>query len=62
MNSDNLNRTLITQFMTKKCRVSVVVVYASVEPTDGDSSDSIGFYLQLQEQIDRVPSRIVVFY
>ena len=43
--------------MTKKCRKSVIVVYAPVEPTDGDTSDSDEFYLQLQEQIDRVPCR-----
>ena len=35
------NRTLVTHFITKKCRVE--------------------FYLQLQEQIDRVPGRNMVF-
>ena len=52
------NRILMAHFMTKKFRVSVIVVYAPVEPTDGDTSD---FYLQLQEQIDRVPGRNMVF-
>ena len=47
--------------MTKKFRVSVIVVYEPVEPTDGDTIDSVKFYLQLQEQIDRVPGRNVVF-
>ncbi|XP_065571512.1 craniofacial development protein 2-like [Artemia franciscana] len=47
--------------MTKKFRVSFVAVYAPVEPTDGDTSDSDEFYLQLQEQIDRVPGRNMVF-
>ena len=42
-------------------RVSVIVVYAPVEPTDGYTSDSDEFYLQLQEQIDRVPGRNMVF-
>ena len=55
------NRILIAHFMTKKFRVSVIVVYAPVEPTDGDTSDSDEFYLQLQEQIDRVPGRNMVF-
>ena len=32
-----------------------------MEPTDGDSSDSDGFYLQLQEQIDMVPGRNMPF-
>ena len=48
------NRILVAHFMTKKFRLSVIVVYAPVEPTDGDSSDSDEFYLQLQEQVDRV--------
>ena len=47
--------------MTKKFRVSVIVVYAPVEPTDGDTSVSDEFYLQLQEQIDIVPGRNKVF-
>ena len=34
------NRILIAHFMTKKLRVSVIVVYAPVEPTDGDTRDS----------------------
>ena len=55
------NRILIAHFMTKKFRVSVIVVCAPVEPTDGDTSDSDEFYLQLQEQIDRVPGRNMVF-
>ena len=40
--------------MTKK-------VYDPVEPSDGDTSDSDKFYLQFQEQIDRVPGRNMVF-
>ena len=55
------NRTLITSFMTKKCRVSVIVVYTPVNPTNGDSRDSCEFYLQLQEQKDRVQGRKMVF-
>ena len=47
------NRILIAHFMTKTFRVSVIVVYAPVEATDGDTSDSDEFYIQLQEQIDR---------
>ena len=39
----NSNRILIAHFMTKKYRVSVIVVYASAEPTDGDTSDSDEF-------------------
>ena len=55
------NRILIAHFMTKKFRVSVIVVYAPIEPIDGNTSDSDEFYLQLQEQIDRVPGRNMVF-
>ena len=55
------NRILIAHFMTKKFRVSFIVVHAPVEPTDRDTSDSSEFYLQLQEQIDRVPDRNMVF-
>ena len=55
------NRIPIAHFMTNKFRVSVIVVYAPVEPTDGETSDSDEFYLQLQEQIDRVPGRNMVF-
>ena len=47
--------------MTKKFRVSVIAVHAPVEPTDRDTSDSDEFYLQLQEQIDRVPGGNMVF-
>ena len=47
--------------MTKKFRVSVIVVYVPVEPTDGYTSDSDELYLQLQEQIDRVPGRNMMF-
>ena len=36
-------RILIAHFMTKKFRVSVIVVYAPVEPIEGDTSDSDGF-------------------
>ena len=52
------NRLLIANIMTKKFRVSVIVVYTPVEPTDGDTSDSDEFYLQLQERTDRVPGRV----
>ena len=37
------NRILIALFITKKSRVSVIVVYAPDEATDGDTSDSDGF-------------------
>ena len=47
--------------MTKKFWVSVIVVYAPVELTDGDNSDSDEFYLQLLRQIDRVPCRNIMF-
>ena len=40
------NRLLIAHFMTKKFRVSVIVVYAPVDPTNRDASDSDEFYLQ----------------
>ncbi|XP_065557668.1 uncharacterized protein LOC136025570 [Artemia franciscana] len=49
------NGILIAYYMTKKFRVSVTVVYAPVKPTDGDTSDSDEFYVQLQEQRERVP-------
>ena len=52
---------LIAHFITKKFRASAIVVYAPVEPTDGYISDSDEFYLQLQEQIDRVQGRNTVF-
>ena len=52
----------IVHFMTKKFRVSVIVIYAPLELTDGDISDSDEFYLQLQEQIDWVPGRNMVFF
>ena len=48
--------------MTKKFRVSVIIVHAPLEPINGNTSDSDEFYLQLQEQIDRVPGRNMVFY
>ena len=34
------NRILIAHFMSIKFRISVIVVYASVEPIDEDSGDS----------------------
>ena len=40
--------------MTKKFKVSVTVVYALLEPVDGDTSYSDEFYEQLHQQIDRV--------
>ena len=55
------NRILIAHFMTKKFRTSIIVVYAPVEPTDGDTSDSDEFYLLSQEQIDRVSGGNMVF-
>ena len=55
------NRMLIDHFMTKQIRVSVISEYAHVESTDGDTSDSDKFYLQLQEQIIRVSGRNMVF-
>ena len=56
------NGKLIAHFMTKKYRVSDIVVYAPVEPTYGDTRDSEEFYLQLQVQIDRVLGRTMIFY
>ena len=47
--------------MIGKCKVSVRVVCAPAKTTDGDSRDSDEFYLQLQEQIDRVPGRNMAF-
>ena len=38
------NGILIALFMTKKQRVSSIVVYAPVEPTDGETRDSEEFY------------------
>jgi len=55
------DKILIAHLMTEKCRISVIVVYILLELTDGDSSDSDEFYLQLQEQINRVPGRNMVF-
>ena len=55
------NRILFAHFMTYKFRVSVTVVCVPVQPTDRDTSDSDEFYLQLREQIDRVPGRNMVF-
>ena len=37
------NRTLIVHFTSKKLRIPVIVVYAPVEPTDRDISDSDEF-------------------
>ena len=56
------NRTLIANLMTKKSRVSIIVIYAPVERTDGNTIDSGEFYLQSQEQKDRVPSGNMVFF
>jgi len=56
----NNNRILVARFMTN-FRISVIVVYAPVEPADGDTSDSDEIYLHLQEQIDRIPCRNSVF-
>ena len=49
------NMNTIAHFMTKMFR-------APVELTDGDTSDSDEFYLQLQEPIDRVVGRHMMFY
>ena len=40
-------RLLVTHFVSKKCRESVIVIYAPVEPTDGNRSGSDKFYLKL---------------
>ena len=48
--------------MTKKCKLSVIAAYSHVEPTDGESSDSDEFYLQLQGQIDMVPGKNLLFF
>ena len=40
---ESMIRILISNFMTKKFRVSFVVVYAPAEPTDGDTCDSDEF-------------------
>ena len=45
INNMNTNRS----FNEFKFSVSVIVVYAPVEPTDGESSDSGEFYLQLKK-------------
>ena len=55
------NRILIAHFMTKKFRISVIVVYARVEPIDRESRDTDEFNLQFKEQIDWVPDRNVMF-
>ena len=55
------NRILIAHFMYKKIGVSVIVVYAPAESTDGDTSDSDKYHLQLQEQKDRVVGRNLLF-
>jgi hypothetical protein len=39
----------VTPFMTKIWRVSVIVACISVEPTNGNSSESDEFYFQLQD-------------
>ena len=41
------NRILIARFMTIKFRASAIIVYAPIEPTETDASDSDEFYLQL---------------
>ena len=46
------NRIIIARFTTKKLRLSVIVVYAPVEPTDGYTSVSDEFYL-VAEATDR---------
>ena len=55
------NRILIANIMTKIFKILVIIVYVPIGPTDGDTSDSEEFYLQLQEQTDRVPGRNVMF-
>ena len=55
------NRALIADFMTKKFRLSFIVIHAPVESTDRGTSDSDEFYLQVQEQTDRVPGRKMLF-
>ena len=53
------NRILIAHFLTKRFRG--LIAYAPLGPTDGSTSGSDEFYLQLQEEIDRVPGRNMVF-
>ena len=55
------NKMLVAHFMTKNCRVVVIAVFAPVELTDGVSSDSDKFYVLLNERMDRVPGRNMVF-
>ena len=56
------NWMLVAHVKTKKLRVLVIVVYVPTELTGGNSSESDEFYLQLQEQIDRVPDGNMVFH
>ena len=55
------NRILIAHFMTKKFRVSVIVVYAPVNQLTEILVTQMNFTYMLQEQIDRAPSRNLVF-
>jgi len=56
------NRMLVAYFRTQMSSVSVTVLYAPVELTDGISSDSDEFYLQLQEQFEGVPGRNTLYF
>jgi len=55
------NRILFAHFTNKMCRVPIIVTYQPVQPTNGNSSDSDEFYLQLQKQIDSVQRKNVMF-
>ena len=46
---------LLILWLRKVQGIELQLVYAPVGQTDGDTSDSDGFYLQLQEQKYRVP-------
>ena len=41
------HRSLVAHFIAKKWRVSVIIVYAPIEPTDKNSTVSNEFYLEL---------------
>jgi len=55
------SRILVARFITKKCMVSVIYVYAPVESIDRESSDTYELDLQLLETIDRIRGRNLVF-
>ena len=55
------NTILVAHFIISNFRVSAIVVYAPVEPIDIEIIVSIEFYQQLQNQINRIPSRNTMF-